>query len=264
MAFPADPVHWGVIDDARRRQHFRRSLAACLAAAVIVLVTWASSGLGGRSAPRGSAVTSGLRAQPPGATLTASSLAACLARERNGVEGTPSQSLLAILGVLRRPATPADFLPHDALDGTAAYLRYVRRARVANGVSYYLFPVVAIGCGQFGAHDAIALIAKATGSNHHGLASGAINENMTATEIEKGGAIGGSLPSVNNYPTITIVVPDRVASVTLRYPGNETSTSTPVGNVLVIQSPRRHISPFPGLMIWRAADGQIIKTFHHL
>jgi hypothetical protein len=262
MVYPPNPVRWGVIDDARRRQHFHRRLAAFTAVAVIAVAAWGPSGLGGNSAPSGSAITRGLQARPPGVTLTASSLAACLARERNGVEGTPSRSLLAILGVLRRPATAADSLPRDLLDGSAPYLRYVRRARVANGVSYYVYPVVAVGCGQIGAHDAIALVSRPTGRNRHDVAIAAIREDITATEIEKAGAIGGSLPSVNNYPTITMIVPDRVASVTLRYPNHETRTARPVGNVLVIASPQRRISPFSGLMIWRAADGHIIKTLH--
>jgi hypothetical protein len=262
MVLPTS-VRWGVIDKARRRQQHHRRIAACAATAAIALAAWAAAGPNGSSAPGGSAIMSGLRAPAPGPTPAAFSLTSCLARERNGIEGTPSKSLLTILGVLRRPATPADSLPHSVLTGTAAYLRYVRRARIVAGVSYYIYPVVAVGCGQLGAHDALALIATAP-HTRDGLGSGASWDGMTADEIEGGGAYGGGPPLVNGYPTVTMVVPDGVASVTLRYPDHETRTAGPINNVLVIQSPRRHTSPWAGLMIWRAPDGHIIKTFHRL
>jgi hypothetical protein len=263
VEFRPNSVYWGVIDDARRRQHAHRRVAAAAAAGIVVLTAWATLGLDGGSAPRESAIPSGLSARIPGPTLTASSLTSCLVHERNGVQGTPSKALLDILGVLRRPATPADALPRRALDGSAAYLRYVRRARVVGGVSYYVYPVVAVGCGQSGAYDAIALLSTRAAAGH-GVALGAGWDGATAADIEKGGAFGGGTPLFNNGPTITMIVPDGVASVTLHYPTHLTRTAQPVNNVLIIQAPRRGISPVPGLMIWRTADGHIIKTFHRL
>lgn len=68
--------------------------------------------------------------------------------------GTPSAYMLSVLGVLRRPATAADRLPapfyrdgHPLFPFAArdVYVRYVRRARVVNGVSYYLIPAAQVG-----------------------------------------------------------------------------------------------------------------------
>jgi hypothetical protein len=57
--------------------------------------------------------------------------------------GSPNAALLSILGVLRRPTTPAD-LPELVSDGRAdfpgTYVNYVRRARVAFGISCYVIP----------------------------------------------------------------------------------------------------------------------------
>jgi hypothetical protein len=59
-------------------------------------------------------------------------------------EGAPSRALLSLLGVLRRPATAADRLPQGFGGGQpgtlAIYSRYIRRARVVDGASYYLIP----------------------------------------------------------------------------------------------------------------------------
>lgn len=60
------------------------------------------------------------------------------------VHGSPGSDLLSLLGVLRRPATPADHLTPGvagALTGTPdIYRAYVRRAFSAGGVSYYVVP----------------------------------------------------------------------------------------------------------------------------
>lgn len=68
-------------------------------------------------------------------------------RDRGGTttvsDGAPSRALLSAFGVLRRPATAADKLPqNDYEDGLLRVVdvRYIRRARVVNGVSYYLIP----------------------------------------------------------------------------------------------------------------------------
>lgn len=60
-------------------------------------------------------------------------------------EGAPSRALLSVLGVLRRPAAATDRLPErfgtGAMGGgSVVYSRFIRRARVVDGVSYYLFP----------------------------------------------------------------------------------------------------------------------------
>lgn len=58
------------------------------------------------------------------------------------LEGAPSQALLADLAVLRRSSTAADTLPRP-LRGNAPsgrFVRYVRLAASAHGVSYYIVP----------------------------------------------------------------------------------------------------------------------------
>ncbi|HET8976542.1 MAG TPA: hypothetical protein VFN87_00195, partial [Solirubrobacteraceae bacterium] len=57
------------------------------------------------------------------------------------IHGSPGSDLLSILGVLRRPATPADRLRSSALgSGADIYAGYVRRAAVLDGVGYYIVP----------------------------------------------------------------------------------------------------------------------------
>ena len=69
-------------------------------------------------------------------------------------EGTPSAQMLSVLGVLRRPATAADRLPPGfyrhghllaARISSGVYVRYIRLARIENGVSYYIVPTARIG-----------------------------------------------------------------------------------------------------------------------
>jgi hypothetical protein len=76
-------------------------------------------------------------------------------------QGRPSPALLSILGVLRRPASPADAFPPPGVIrlnqrlgrphrrssaarlshfGVEVYVRYVRRARTAFGAAYYVIP----------------------------------------------------------------------------------------------------------------------------
>ena len=82
---------------------------------------------------------------------------ACRLRPFNGQptisQGSPDPSLLAILGVLRRPAAPADKLPtrvvgrnHTVIPNGSLpqakqiYVRYIRRARWRYGAGYYIVP----------------------------------------------------------------------------------------------------------------------------
>ncbi|MGA2014457.1 MAG: hypothetical protein ABSH51_28565 [Solirubrobacteraceae bacterium] len=70
-------------------------------------------------------------------------------------QGSPSADLLAILGVLRRPARPSDRLPPRIIGAppnrrlypngtipplTGVYVRYIRKARHRFGADYYLAP----------------------------------------------------------------------------------------------------------------------------
>jgi Sigma-70, region 4 len=70
-------------------------------------------------------------------------------------ERAPSAYMLSVLGALRHPSTPADRLPapfyrpdHRLLPiGLArqVYIRFIRRARVVNGTSYYIVPAAQVG-----------------------------------------------------------------------------------------------------------------------
>lgn len=68
--------------------------------------------------------------------------------------GTPSAAMLSTLPILSRPATAADRLPASLevsgrprpwLQGGHIYVRYVRRARVAAGSTFYLIPAAGLG-----------------------------------------------------------------------------------------------------------------------
>lgn len=66
--------------------------------------------------------------------------------------GTPSAGTLSTLPVLRRPATAADHLPdtrsvHNWMRDfhVAFYVRFVRLARVADGVTFYVVPAARVG-----------------------------------------------------------------------------------------------------------------------
>ncbi len=69
-------------------------------------------------------------------------------------QGSPSAAILSELPVLRRPATRADRLPTRLYpggpgvagpNGRDIYVRYIRRARVADGRSFYLEPDGKVG-----------------------------------------------------------------------------------------------------------------------
>jgi hypothetical protein len=57
------------------------------------------------------------------------------------IHGSPGSDLLSILGILRRPATPADRFNMRRLQPIPdVYRAYIRRAFSAGGVSYYIVP----------------------------------------------------------------------------------------------------------------------------
>ena len=84
---------------------------------------------------------------------TCSLVSSALTQRATTSQGSPSQALLSILGVLRRPAQVTDRLPVRITynpyrrDPTGSlpplkgiYIRYIRRARVRYGAGYYLIP----------------------------------------------------------------------------------------------------------------------------
>jgi hypothetical protein len=69
-------------------------------------------------------------------------------------EASPSAAMLSTIPVLRRPGTPADRLPRSFRpDGPLelgfasgkVYIRYFRRARIADGITFYLVPATKRG-----------------------------------------------------------------------------------------------------------------------
>jgi hypothetical protein len=193
------------------------------------------------------------------------------------ITGAPSQSLLSILGVLRRPATSADGLPASIrkslnmtfkVTGTEVFVNYVRRARVISGVPYYVWPVLHTGCGAFVGTRGLETMVIADGTGWGGAGD--------ATTIKGGTTLGGGTASFGRS-TIDGLVPDGVATATLHYPAGKvggfdrkhapafTIMTHVVGNLLHVTIPRggnRLVAPMT--MTWRATTGRIIKTFNRL
>ncbi|MGO8907016.1 MAG: hypothetical protein ACLQMH_15555 [Solirubrobacteraceae bacterium] len=270
---PAETPDGGVIEEARARQRRHRTLAAAgvIAASVTAALLLGSAG-GGRGSHRGSASVPAGRL--PSKT-TRSSSAAC--GQGGALQGAPSRSLLSILGVLRRPATAADAGSGIAARGfiSGVFVHYIRLARVVNGSPYYIYPGILGGCGTGETpHEGIMELARNVDLGH-GLMGGTGGGGATAAAIEQGKDASSGPPGSATSSTITMIVPDGVAKVTLRYPAGRASgyspkispaftvTTAPVGNLVVVTLPRSN--PLQqGTIIWRSADGRVIKTFDGL
>jgi hypothetical protein len=260
----------GVIEEARAHgRRRRRVLAATMLTAVAIggIVLGAARG-GGGSHARGVAASAGVSAGRPSRHSTVSCPPA------KSLQGRPSRSLLAILGVLRRPAVAADAI-HIFQGGftRGVFVRYIRRARVADGGRYYLYPVIVGECGtRERPHQGIMELAQNVDIGH-GLIGGSGGGGETAREIEQGRAAGSGPPGSSTSATVTMVVPDGVAAVTLRYPAGRASgyspkispavtlTAKPVENLLLVRVPRSN--PLGrATMVWRGPRGRVIKTLH--
>jgi hypothetical protein len=223
-------------------------------------------------------------------------------------QGTPPSALLSVLGVLQRPATPADRLnvPHTSrpllpTQATDVYVRYVRRAWVKDGVSYYVTPVGRIlttpaFSAQCAARQKIVLrndlstIPAADRASTVALQSKLLRIFLRNGQAPSGAGVcitdlrasfsgSGACETVNQIAkgtptysdgsTLIGVVPDGVATVTLHYPADRGLASLTVstgvaGNVYAVSIPRvtmQNGGGFPPDITWRAANGQIIKTF---
>jgi hypothetical protein len=258
----------GVIEEARARQRRHRGAAgaALLAAGAIAAILLATTGGRGGSHARSASASA-----PHSRSKTARpSPSSCT--PRGALKGAPNKSLLKILGVLRRPATAADAGSGVTAQGftSAVFVHYIRRARVVGGSPYYVYPAVVGGCGTGEKpHEGIMEIAKNVDIGH-GLLGGDGGGGATAAAIERGGEAGSGPPGSSTSATITMVVPDGVAKVTLSYPAGPASgyspkisppvtiTTTPVENLVVVRVPRSN--PLQqGTTIWRAANGHVIR-----
>ncbi|HEY4452525.1 MAG TPA: hypothetical protein VGN13_13135 [Solirubrobacteraceae bacterium] len=260
----------GVIEEARAHgRRRRRAVAATLLSTIAIGgIVLGAGGAGGGSHARGVAASAGVSAGRSPRHSTASCPPA------QSLQGRPSRSLLAILGVLRRPAVAADAI-HIFQGGftRGVFVRYIRRARVADGARYYLYPVIVGECGtREKPHQGIMELAQNVDLGH-GLIGGSGGGGESAGAIEQGRDAGSGPPGSGTSATVTMVVPDGVATVTLRYPAGRASgyspkispavtlTAKPVENLLVVRVPRS--DPLGrATMVWRGPRGRVIKTLH--
>ena len=195
------------------------------------------------------------------------------------LSGAPDHSLLSILGVLRKRAAPLSAkvlaqieLPTDRQLGIEYYVDYIRRARFYQGIPYYIAAIHFDSCSKIRrSGDAIAVIG-AGGGGPGGTAKSIVSGSFVVT--------GG--PGIAGNPdsgTVTLVVPDGVASATIHYPAGPANTLKPkavsppititasaVGNLLLFNVPRDSGGAQifkPTSMIWRDAKGKIVKRFSH-
>ncbi len=219
------------------------------------------------------------------------------------VPGSPSKDLLTTLGVLRRPATSADRLNvARALQGESeqVYRGYVRRSQVAAGVAYYILAVrqddsaVVLSARCVAMHDAairayapnipgavrrqtIALQTALIAYYRRLAASEPRDGVCLVTVFRDGGGVdcapvasqiqAGEQPS-NDNGTFSGVVPDGVASVTLRFPAvnglhAESVTASVHGNMYAVRAPHAFSGaggPTEPTMLWRSPQGVVLRT----
>jgi hypothetical protein len=267
---PTEAPDAGVIEEARARQRRHRGVGAAgvIAAGVTAALLLGFAGGGGGSHPQGASLPEG---RLPSKAVRSSS-AAC--GQDGALQGTPSSSLLSILGVLRRPATAADGGSGIVARGfiSGVFVHYIRLARVVDGSPYYVYPGIVGGCEtRETPHQGIMELASKVDLGH-GLTGGTGGGGATAAAIEQGKDASSGPPASSTSSTVTMVVPDGVAQVTLRYPAGRASgyspkispaftiTTAPVGNLVVATLPRSN--PLQrGEVIWRSAHGRVIKAF---
>jgi hypothetical protein len=275
---PAEAPDAGVIEEARERQLRHRGLAAAVVL-VIGAIVLASTGGGGGSRPTGAVP----HRRPPAKTARLSR-ESCTSGKGKALQGAPSRSLLSILGVLRRPATATDALPpsirHNII-GTGfvsdVFVRYIRRTRVVGGSPHYIYPAALSACAGNQPHVGIMDVATNVDLGH-GIIGGDGGGGADAAQIERAEDAGTGPPGSPTSATVTMLVPDGVAEVTLRYPAGRASgyspkisppvtiETKPVENQVVVRVPRsggggtiRKVK-----MIWRASDGHVIRMFDRL
>jgi hypothetical protein len=224
-------------------------------------------------------VRSANHASPTSASSVTPSNGVCGVAGANGIyrDGGP-RSLLSILGVLRRRQTALDIPPARTLPGILrgggglgadafpvlfqnhlrpsrrirvissavhVYWKYVRLARVSGGLRYYLIPEVA-GADVSGTHRCIHPVVSIDMWQINRWDDGGGGGGGTATEILAGDS--SSTSSMGSEGTIiSFLVPDSVASVTMRFPITTNTpggrrvmksvTIKPVGNVVAFKFP---------------------------
>lgn len=211
------------------------------------------------------------------------------------VPGAPGPALTSILGVLRRPATAADAAPLPYLQHSPGiYKSAIRPARRVDGDGLYIVPTANVlglrtvprrclsleadalrrqAKGDAAATVAAALLAQRTfltwqqyeARHPEGVCLAEVDRDRAGSfgcgwgvgEIEEGQAgLGGSdLPPLFFHG----IVPDGVASVVLELPRHLGSVTAKVlHNVFIASLPRTVQAPVR--IVWRGADGAVIKT----
>lgn len=180
--------------------------------------------------------------------------------------GTPSAELRSILAPLRRPTTPSDALPPDApsIDAEGVYVRFIRRARVIDGSTFYLVPAAHACEKGFLAHETLFLLTVG------GPFGSGVWPPVAAWFIKHQGYSGGFGWDAGTE-TVSGLVPDGVAKVTLRYQHEDSwfpasVTVAVVNNVwaaLVPYSTVPAVRETPGQpekIMWRSRKGKLLKT----
>jgi hypothetical protein len=237
------------------------------------------------------------------AVLTARRTGACRQSQRQAPavsNGSPTPALLSVLGVLRRPPVAADGLPRsvELNSVSGVYVRYIRLARVRNGVSYYIVPAArALDFSGPAASPSclsailasvraelpqiprglrpstLALVSEAAANarlRDADAAAGGICL-ITVSADEQGGTCGASARDLmqhgmlSAYGTLSGVVPDGVATVTIDYPAigrlvAQTVTTNVIGNVFVSSIKLVRGSSTTPKITWRSPSGRILKT----
>jgi hypothetical protein len=273
-------------------------VGVALAVAAIALVV-AVHGHGGSSQSAGGPPTPGQVRQESGYIRQASQQAhkagACQSRRTSTgprtSNGMPSELMLSTLAVLRRAATGADKLPaRVTLGGDVAgvYVRFTRLARVVNGISYYVVPAktnldrpaLTARCAaaitttlhaelpQIPPNlraPTLALERKLLAADTTKPAVGGVVCLIVAAARASGGTCGSDPAEIKAYGMlgeegrVSGIVPDGVASVTLRYPAR-TVTLNVVNNVFAAPHPSSGRLTRPPSILWRDASGKAIKT----
>lgn len=236
------------------------------------------------------------------ATRSVQTSKACQLQQPSGatyIQGSPGPDLLSILGVLRRPATPADRLNPKAVAGTPdIYRDYVRRAFSARGASYYIVPVRFDRAATLPSDRCFALQTTALNRYLPGIPASlrqptrelqaalityfrtiAAQAPATICLVNVAGNDTGSLCGIapkgieeglatdipgTNLDTFTGVVPDGVATVTLIFPPPAHAVTTRVeGNVYAVHA-SIHVSipsrsRLSPTVIWRSPEGRVLK-----
>ena len=214
------------------------------------------------------------------------------------IHGSPSAALTSTLGVLTRPARPADKVSPANLSGTPdVYAGYVRRALSAGGVSYFIVParydrsswlpsdrcfdLQLAALRAYLPHIPASLrqptvmlqtmfIARDRSLSAHAprdtICLTAVARNSGSSECGiSASQIKSGVPATTSQGTFSGVVPDGVASVTVSFAATPRhaarAVTTPVvNNVYAVHVPGTSGSTLVApTLIWRSSQGTVLK-----